>query len=219
MVVYEGDPDVRLARVASLEEGAPANVSRLDFGVHSGTHVDAPIHFLADGPASDALPLDAFVGPARVVDATAAEGDLDEESLLRLRIPDRTQRVLLKTRNSELWARSEFSHDFLALTESGARHVVERGIRLLGIDYLSIGDAPRTASCSVRAWSRSRASTCAASTPATTTSSACPCASSARTARPPARSSCGIDRRADGGQSARQSRAMRSLAVPLPRYA
>jgi arylformamidase len=136
MVTYPGDPTVKLERVTSLANGDVANVSRLDFGVHSGTHVDAPVHFIDGAPAAEALPLDVLIGPARVLDLTAADrldaGALDGQTL--------SERVLLKTRNSDLWARETFADDFLALTEDGARALVAAGVRLVGIDYLSIGD-------------------------------------------------------------------------------
>ena len=70
MVHYDGNPEVHLERVSSIPDGAPANVSRLDFGVHTGTHVDAPVHFIEGASGSDELPLEPLIGPAHVVDAT-----------------------------------------------------------------------------------------------------------------------------------------------------
>ena len=141
MPIYEGNPGVELERVSSIAEGAPANVSRLTLGVHTGTHVDAPLHFIEGGPGAEAIPLDALFGPAHVVDATGVTaGSLGEDELRSLDIPDGVGRVLLKTRNSALWARPDFTRDFIRLDGSGARFVIERGIRTIGIDYLSIGD-------------------------------------------------------------------------------
>src|ERR687887_834887 len=97
MVTYPGDPTVKLERVTSLANGAVANVSRLDFGVHSGTHVDAPVHFIDGAPAAEALPLDVLIGPATVLDLTAAER-LDASAFNGVQL---CERVLLKTRNSE----------------------------------------------------------------------------------------------------------------------
>jgi len=133
MVTYPGDPTVRLERVSAIADGAVANISRLDFGVHTGTHVDAPLHFIDGAPGTEQLPLDALVGPARVIAARS----LDAEGLAAAEL---AERVLFKTSNSELWARDEFVHDFVSLTEDGARLLVERGVRLIGIDYLSVGD-------------------------------------------------------------------------------
>src|SRR5437773_4472563 len=107
MVTYPGDPTVRLERWSSIADGAVANVSRLDFGVHSGTHVDAPLHFIDGAPGAEALPLDVLVGPARVLDLTAAEM-LDEAAFDGLEL---AERVILKTRNSELWGLDPFSDD------------------------------------------------------------------------------------------------------------
>ena len=141
MPIYEGNPGVELERVSSIANGAPANVSRLTLGVHTGTHVDAPLHFIEGAPGAEGIPLEALFGPAVVVDATRIHSDsLGETELAGLDIPEGAERVLLKTRNSELWARPEFTRDFVRLDGSGARFVVARGIRTIGIDYLSIGD-------------------------------------------------------------------------------
>jgi arylformamidase len=141
MPIYDGNPGVRLERASSIAEGAPANVSRLDLGVHTGTHVDAPLHFIDGAPGAEGIPLDALFGPALVVDATAVGGvALGESELVTLQIPAGTERVLLKTRNSELWAQPSFTRDFIRLDGSGARFVVSLGVRTIGIDYLSIGD-------------------------------------------------------------------------------
>jgi arylformamidase len=134
MITYPGDPEVTLERVASIAGGD--GLSRLALGVHSGTHVDAPLHFVDGAPAAETLPLDVLVGPARVVDLTAAER-LDAATLGGV---DLAERVLLKTRNSQLWERDAFSEDFLLLDEAAARVVVDAGVRLIGIDYLTIGD-------------------------------------------------------------------------------
>jgi arylformamidase len=136
MVTYPGDPTVTLERVVSIAGGGVVNLSRLDFGVHSGTHVDAPVHFIDGAPAAESLPLEVLIGPARVLDLTAAER-LDASAFDGVELQER---VLLKTRNSELWARETFADDFLALTEDGARRLIDGGVRLVGIDYLSIGD-------------------------------------------------------------------------------
>ena len=140
MIHYPGDPELHLERVLSIAKGDPANVSRLDFGVHSGTHVDAPNHFLDGEPGIDSVPLDVLVGPAQVVDGASLPREVSASALQSLAIPDAAERLLLKTRNSALWERDSFSEDFVSLDESGARWLVERGVRLIGIDYLSIGD-------------------------------------------------------------------------------
>lgn len=140
MIVYEGNPGVELERVDSILEGAHANVSRLELGVHTGTHADAPLHFLEGGAGSESLELEPLIGPAVVVDATEADSDLDRRALERLDISRGAERVLLKTKNGRLWERESFSRDFIRLTGDGARFVIDRGIRVIGIDFLSIGD-------------------------------------------------------------------------------
>jgi arylformamidase len=141
MPIYEGNPGVELERADSIADGAPANVSKLTMGVHTGTHVDAELHFIDGAPGAEGIPLDALVGPAVVVDATAVSSEaLGESELAALDIADGAARVLLKTRNSQLWARTDFTRDFIRLDGSGARFVIGRGIRTIGIDYLSIGD-------------------------------------------------------------------------------
>lgn len=140
MPIYEGNPGVRLYRVKEIAEGAEANVSGLDFGCHTGTHVDAQCHFVADGAASESLSLDVLVGPAHVVDATGLDGPIDAASLARLGLPERAERILLKTPNSRLWDRTDFTRDFIRLTGDGAQLLVDRGVRLVGLDYLSVGD-------------------------------------------------------------------------------
>jgi arylformamidase len=140
MPIYAGDPGVELERASSIAEGGHANVSKLSMGVHTGTHVDAPVHFIEGAPGMEGVPLDALYGPAVVVDATAVVADsLGEAELEGLDIPAGAERVLLKTRNSELWAQP-FTRDFVRLDGSGARFLVARGVRTVGLDYLSIGD-------------------------------------------------------------------------------
>lgn len=138
MIIYKGDPDVKLSREKSIADGSIANVSRLNFGAHSGTHFDTPVHFIEGGPGIEGIPLDVGMGPAQVVDATAITGDLSEHVLRGLALQDGAERLLFKTPNSKLWAKDSFSPDFLGITEDGARYLVERGVRLVGIDYLSI---------------------------------------------------------------------------------
>jgi len=134
MVTYPGDPVVRLERAASIADGDVVNLTRLDFGLHSGTHVDAPVHFIDDGTGVDEIPLDALVGPCHVVEVP----DLSESSAAAA--PEGAERVLFKTPNSELWSRDEFSEDFAMLDGAAATLLVERGVRLVGVDYLSVGD-------------------------------------------------------------------------------
>jgi len=106
MVTYPGDPEVVLERVRSIEGGEGYNLSRISLGLHTGTHVDAPLHFVEGGADAEAVPLEVLVGPATVVDATAVESRLSAAALAGLALPERCERVLFKTRNSELWRRA-----------------------------------------------------------------------------------------------------------------
>jgi len=124
--VWPGDPPVVMEPVARVAAGDPADVSRLTLGTHTGTHVDPPAHFLAGGATVDALPLDVLVGPAVVADLTAA-GPIDAARLAAQVPGDGTSRVLLKTGAADG-----------ALTPEGAAWLVERGVRLVGADTLSI---------------------------------------------------------------------------------
>ena len=138
MITFEGDPRVHLSRATSIATGAVCNVSRLDFGIHSGTHVDAPVHFIDGAPGIEGMALDAFVGPAYVADARAIDGPFDRYAIDALVIPSGTERLLIRSRNSELWDAPVFSTSFAGVTEDGARAIAELGMRLVGIDYLSI---------------------------------------------------------------------------------
>jgi arylformamidase len=140
MPIYDRNPGVRIERELSIPDGEVANVSRLELGAHTGTHVDAPLHFFEGGGDADTLPLEPLVGRAYVADGTAVTGAVDAAALEACGIPEDAERVLLKTGNGRLWAQDEFTRDFVRLDGSGARLIVERGIRLVGIDYLSIGD-------------------------------------------------------------------------------
>ena len=141
LVVWPGDPPIRITQPHHLDRGDSATVTRLDMGAHTGTHVDAPAHFISGGSGVDTLDLDVLVGPARVVHALEADA-LSADVLAALPIPPGTERVLFRTRNSELWARKfahEFAEDFIAITEDGARWLIAHGARLVGVDYLSVG--------------------------------------------------------------------------------
>jgi arylformamidase len=137
--VWPGDPAVVLERFRAISEGNISNDSRLACSVHSGTHVDAPIHFLENGSSVEQLPLDALVGPAEVIEVQNADL-ITPEILERAGLPTETTRLLVKTPNSDLWTDSShaFNPDFVALNSQAARWIVNRGIRLVGVDYLSV---------------------------------------------------------------------------------
>jgi arylformamidase len=142
--IWPGNPAFELVRVNDMAGGASSNVSRLSLGCHTGTHVDAPIHFIPGTPGVDTLPLAVLTGPATVfqVTTTPADGDnISAAALQRAGIPPGTLRVLLRSRNSELWKQGphEFRADFAGITADGAQWIVDNNIALIGVDYLSVG--------------------------------------------------------------------------------
>ena len=139
MPVWPGDPQVVLERYRQLSKGDASNDSRLACSVHCGTHVDAPAHFVENGATVEQLPLDMLVGRATV--AEFPEIDRITPDLLETqKLDSKTERLLLKTKNSDLWTNPdhEFNADFVALSSESARWMVSKGIKLVGIDYLSI---------------------------------------------------------------------------------
>jgi arylformamidase len=139
--VWPGDPDIQLYRISKMEEGAHANVSQMNMGVHVGTHVDAPYHFLGNGAATvESLSLNLLTGRAYVLQIPHSEGLITAATLVKAEIPPRTRRLLFKTRNSTYWASGErqFQTGFVGLSPDAAEYVVNKGIKLVGIDYLSI---------------------------------------------------------------------------------
>jgi arylformamidase len=135
--VYPGDPPIQIERTHSLEKGDIARVSRLIFSTHIGTHIDPPYHFIKDGVSLDQAPLEVFIGPARVVDAGDAASI--DAALLSTFDLDGASRVLFKTSNSRLWRETkEFQKDFVYLETDAAEALVALGVKLVGIDYLSI---------------------------------------------------------------------------------
>jgi len=138
MVYWPSDPPVSIKRVKDIEQGDTANLSVISMGAHSGTHVDAPIHFVKKGKGVDNIPLDTVVGRARVIEIKDSESITPEE-LVRHRIR-RGERILFKTENSShVWQKDEFVEDFVFISDAAADFLVDRGVRLVGIDYLSVG--------------------------------------------------------------------------------
>jgi arylformamidase len=140
LLTWPGDPPVEVIPRVQIAEGDPANVSELRIGTHTGTHVDPPVHFIPGAAGIDRVPLDAVYGPVVVADARGLRGGLGPTELNRLNIPDGTERVLLKSDNSALWRRlpTSFPDEYVCLSPEGAHWVVERGLRLIGVDFLSV---------------------------------------------------------------------------------
>jgi arylformamidase len=139
--VWPGDPRVVLERISKIEDGDSSNVTRIEMSAHTGTHVDAPYHFLGgDAPTVDELSLKVLTGRAYVLHIPDPVERITQPVLEAAKIPPRTRRLLIKTRNSELWKRQEkeFLEDYVALEGEAAQYLVDRGVKLVGVDYLSV---------------------------------------------------------------------------------
>ena len=132
-------PPFELIERRRMSRGDSSNSSAVNMSVHSGTHVDAPFHFLADGATIDAMPLDLFLGPA-IVHELGAERYITPEHVAAMDLGGE-HRVLFKTRNSSLLQRSDYDPDFVAFSVDAARALVDRGVTLVGLDYLSVAHA------------------------------------------------------------------------------
>jgi arylformamidase len=137
MPVYPGEPTPLIEPMKQMERGDFCNVSRLTIATHTGTHIDAPLHFLPGAASVDQLPVDVLVGPALVLEMAVAQ-EITAADLEAAAIPPGTERLLFKTRNSRLLDDDDFRRDFVYLTLDAARWLVERGVRLVAIDYLSV---------------------------------------------------------------------------------
>ncbi|MGD9194350.1 MAG: cyclase family protein [Desulfobacterales bacterium] len=137
---WPGSPGFELTWVDRIESGDDCNTSRLACDTHIGTHIDAPLHFVENGRTVDQIPLELLIGHCRVVFLPGITR-IDAEMLASLQLADDTKRLLLKTDNSTLWTSQDkvFREHYACLTESGAQWLVQHGISLVGIDYLSIG--------------------------------------------------------------------------------
>lgn len=147
MAHWPDNPPVVIDRQLDMARGDVCTVSRLSFGAHTGTHMDAPAHFIPGGSGIDEMPLAAGVGPARVVAIRDAAAITAEE--LRQHAIQPGERLLFKTRNSErCWRTDEFIEDFVYIAQDAARYLAERQVQTVGVDYLSVGgffrDGPET---------------------------------------------------------------------------
>jgi arylformamidase len=136
-LTFPGDPPIRISPHQSIAEGGSANVSAMGFGSHTGTHIDAPSHFIEGAEPVDAIPLERLVGPAVVLEFADDVTAIDA-SQLRSRDLGATPRVLFRTRNSALLWAPRFTPDYTYLTPDGAEYLLQQGVQLVGIDYLSI---------------------------------------------------------------------------------
>ncbi len=147
MVHWPDNPPVRIERMLDMDRGDVANVSTISFGSHTGTHMDAPIHFLRDGEGMDRMPLDATMGRARVVEIQDPSSVKPEE--LEAHAIGRGERVLFKTKNStRRWWEEDFIEDFVYVSQEAGRYLADLGVTTVGVDYISVGgfyeDGPET---------------------------------------------------------------------------
>jgi arylformamidase len=138
MVHWPGDPEFHIERATDQESGDVATVSRMTLGVHTGTHMDAPLHFIRGAKSIDQIPLDATVGPARVIPIH------DTKSIQRAELIPHAivagERLLFRTVNSDhLWNTDHFDETFVFISQDAARYLAECGVRSVGVDYLSVG--------------------------------------------------------------------------------
>lgn len=137
--VYEGDPKVEISSAHSIASGDAANVSKLCLGAHTATHVDAPNHFIEGSRKVDALPLEILIGTARVVELPDDVLSIEASHVQSANLQN-VERVLFKTRNSAFWndLAQGFRKDFTYIAPDAAKELVNLGVKLVGIDYLSV---------------------------------------------------------------------------------
>ncbi|GAC1374094.1 MAG: cyclase family protein [Ktedonobacteraceae bacterium] len=138
MVHWPDNPPVSIERMMDIERGDVANVSKLSLGAHTGTHMDAPVHFFRTGKGIDTMPLSATIGRARVIEIGDATSIKSEE--LRPQRLQPGERILFKTRNSaRCWHTDDFVEDFVYISQDAARYLAEQHVQTVGVDYLSVG--------------------------------------------------------------------------------
>ena len=138
--IWPGDPPVEISTEMSIKNGDSANVSRINISVHTGTHLDAPLHFFENQASIEKISLDLLIGEVRVVHFNDNVHIITSRDMQSLDIVDWPKRLLMKTRNSSLrlWQETTFHSEFCALSVDAADYLVSQGVLLIGIDYLSI---------------------------------------------------------------------------------
>ncbi len=138
--VWEGDKGISVRRVAKIEEGSDFNVSRIELGVHAGTHIDVPFHVYKNGDTVDQIPLDTLIGSVQVVEIPDGISVINKNCLMKLDLQDGIGRILFKTSNSLYWETDPFSfnRDYVAVNSEGAKYLTDMDLRLVGVDYFSV---------------------------------------------------------------------------------
>jgi arylformamidase len=136
---YPSDPGIQIKDWSSFAKGDNVNVSALSFGAHTGTHVDAPAHFIEGAKKVELLELEVLIGEAEVIEVPEDRLTIDADFVAK-NCASGTKRILFKTRNSAFWAgdNTDFRTDFTYLELQAAQWLADRGVKLVGIDYLSI---------------------------------------------------------------------------------
>jgi arylformamidase len=140
LIVWPDDPPVELSRISSIADGDEANVTRIQMAVHTGTHIDAPCHFIEGADSVEDVSIDMLTGRAYVLHVDDDVDLITKELLENSSIPPRTKRVLFRTRNSHHWnsPHTTFDREYVALDSEGAAYMIQRGVKLVGVDYLSV---------------------------------------------------------------------------------
>jgi arylformamidase len=139
ITIWPGNTSPQIRRLSDMKKGDAYNETSLEMNVHTGTHIDAPLHFISKGVSIDKSPLDIFIGPAFVAYLPKVK-EITVKDLGKLSLPKGIKRILFKTSNSLLWEKKvkKFKKDYVGLTADAASWLVKRGIKLVGMDYLSI---------------------------------------------------------------------------------
>ncbi len=138
MVCWPGDNGFHVERVVDIKKGAPCNVSVVTMGTHTGTHIDPPLHFLKNGKSLDKMPLEAVMGPARIIEIKDGKS-IKSSELLQHKIK-KGERILFKTLNSvKGWKTNRFLKEYVYISKEAAGFLAESGVMTVGIDYLSVG--------------------------------------------------------------------------------
>jgi arylformamidase len=141
--VWLGDPKATIRRLSSIQDGETSNISQIRMSVHTGTHIDAPKHFIDSGKTIDEIPLEKLMGETLVIEIPGNQIRISEDVLQshpQVDLLNQTRKVLFKTRNSYLWHRQPitFHKDFVGIDASGAVYLAKLNLDLIGVDYLSI---------------------------------------------------------------------------------
>ena len=139
MLHWPSDPEVEIDDYSDIKKGAASNNSKITCGVHTGTHMDAPKHFIEGGAGVDKFNLDTLIGPCRVIDVPVDISPVSKEFLEHINIKN-GDRILFKTKNSEWINKGDrnFHTDYVSVSPEAAKYMVEKGVMLVGVDYLSV---------------------------------------------------------------------------------